>query len=557
MSFLKKILPTTNSTYTSREIIGWLWRVWRDNMTQATLNAVIDVAEVAVSLSQVAAVKNAIDVASGYRDGSIYWAVGIIALLILARFALNIASIWIKNILGIKAQNRMQQKMLDRILRSEWHGKEDHHSGDVMNRLEQDVQTIMKFLTETIPSTLGTLVMFVGAFLFLMSMDSRLAMIIVAMIPVFFGISKIYVTQMRRLSREVRQTDSEVQSLLQETVQNRMLVKVMENDQMMVDKLEDVHSTLRQKVAKRASFSVFSSFIIQLGFSCGYLVAFLWSAIRLSNHTLTFGGMTAFLQLVSKIQSPARQLMKFAPAIVQAFTSAERLMELEESPLEEQGDSIRMEGNLGIRLNDVSFQYADGDHPVIDHISFDFLPGTCTAIMGETGSGKTTLTRMLLGLLRPTSGSATIYNNKVEHDISPLLRCNLVYVPQGNTLMSGTIRENLLMGNANATEEEMTEALKTACADFVLSLPEGIDSPCTEDGGGLSEGQAQRIAVARALLRNRQIMIFDESTSALDMNTEKQLLHNILSTKDKTVIFITHRKAVVDYCDHILTVENT
>lgn len=316
----------------------------------------------------------------------------------------------------------------------------------------------------------------------------------------------------------------------------------------MVERLEHTQSQLRKNVVRRTSFSVFSNFILNFGFALGYLIAFLWAAVRMSAGTLTFGGMTAFLQLVNKIQTPARSLTKLAPAFVGVFTAAERLMELEEEPIEEQGEPIRLAAPCGLRINDISYRYEDGTRDVISHLSFDFRPGSCTAILGETGAGKTTLVRMLLALMSPQQGNITIYNAEEELRLSPLMRCNFVYVPQGNTLMSGTIRDNLRLGKRDATEEEMRKALSKSCADFVLTLPNGLDTRCGEQGGGLSEGQAQRIAIARALLRNRQIMVFDEATSALDGETECRLLRNILADNKHTVIFITHRPAVLEYC---------
>ena len=272
----------------------------------------------------------------------------------------------------------------------------------------------------------------------------------------------------------------------------------------------------------------------------------------MSDQTLTFGGMTAFLQLVNRIQGPARDLTRLAPVFVGVFTAAERLMELEENPLEEQGDPIPLTAPCGVRLEHITYAYDDGDSNVIEQLDFDFYPGSCTAVLGETGAGKTTLIRLILALLHPNEGKVILYNQQEQKELSPLMRCNFVYVPQGNTLMSGTIRDNLRLGKLNATEEEIKAALEMSCASFVMELPDGLDTVCTEAGGGLSEGQAQRISIARALLRNRPIMLFDEATSALDPETERQLLHNILSNHDKTVIFITHRPAVVDYCDQTL-----
>ena len=552
---LKEIFKPKDSRYGAKVIMKWLWRAWRGNRLQAIINASLGLLSVVVSLSQVWAVKHAIDVASHAVEGSLYWAVALMGGLILCDFAINISAVWVRNILGIKAQNRMQQKMLDRILRSEWQGRERLHSGDVINRLEKDVGNVVVFLTETIPSTVSTLALFLGAFFYLFSMDKLLSVVIIVMLPIFILFSKLYINRMRFLTREVRDSDSKVQSVLQETVQNRMIIKTLESDSMMVDKLENTQSELRQKVVKRTAFSVFSNLILNFGFALGYLIAFLWSAMRMSAGTLTFGGMTAFLQLVNKIQGPARSLTRLVPQFVSVFTAAERLMELEENPLEEQGDPLLMEAPCGIRFNDVSFAYEKEEGQVINHLSFDFKPGSCTAILGETGAGKTTLVRMILALIRPQGGEVAIYNGKDSATLSPRHRCNLVYVPQGNTLLSGTIRENLRLGRVTATDEEMGNALQLACADFVKDLPQGLDNPCSESGGGLSEGQAQRIAIARALLREGSVMLFDEATSAVDPETERRLLQNILANHDKTIIFITHRPAVVDYCDQVLHVE--
>ncbi len=555
MGKLKDLLKVPKYKYTARIIMKWLWGAWKGNQLQATLNALIGLGMVTISLIQVWAMQRAIDVAAGAREGNIFVATGIIAFFILCEFALSISSVWVKNILGVKAQNKMQQRMLDRILRSEWHGKEKRHSGDIINRLESDVNTVVNFLTETMPNTLSVLAMFFGAFFYLFSMDKFLAIAIVIMLPLFLGFSRIYIGQMRRLTRLVRDSDSKVQSVLQETVQNRMLIKTLESDDAMVDKLEDTQSELRQNVIKRTRFRLYTNFVINFGFAFGYLFAFLWAALRMLDHTLTFGGMTAFLQLVNRIQGPARNLTALIPSFVSVFTAAERLMELEENPLEEQGEPIEIDAPCGIKLTDVSYAYDDADEYVINHLNYDFYPGSCTAILGETGAGKTTLIRLILALLHPTRGKVEIYNANKKNELSPRLRCNFVYVPQGNTLLSGTIRDNLRLGNLNATDEDMYDALHEACADFVKDLPDGLETQCSESGGGLSEGQAQRITIARALLRNRNIMLFDEATSALDPETEKQLLKNILANHDKTVIFITHRPAVVDYCDQTLKIE--
>ena len=560
-------LHNPDSNYTVLQLLRWLWRVLRGNRRQVVLNASLGLMGVACSLLMVWAMQRAIDTAAGVRPGSIYWRVALMGLIIACEFALNISKVWIKNILGVKAQNRMQQQMLDRLLRAEWRGKDRYHSGDIINRLEQDVQTVVSFITETLPTTLSTVTLFVGAFFYLLQMDVWLACITVAILPMFILVSRIYVAQMRKYTRRVRNSDSQVQSLLTETVQNRMLIKTLEAGDRMVDRLGDTQTVLREHVRQRTKFSIVSNLFVNGGFSLGYLVAFLWGAVRMSAHTITFGQMTAFLQLVFRIQGPARDLTRLAPAFVSVFTAAERLMELEEAPQEQQGEGVLLPSPCGVRLTDVTYAYEDADQPVLSRLSFDFRPGTCTAVLGETGAGKTTLVRLILALVRPQQGAIEIYSGQSgdsgntgesgtsAYAISPRHRCNFVYVPQGNTLLSGTIRDNLLMGCPDATDDDLWRVLRLVCGDFVATLPQGLDTVCSEAGGRLSEGQAQRIAIARALLRNRSIMLFDEATSALDPDTERQLLENILSDRSKTVIFITHRPAVVDYCDQVLRVE--
>lgn len=565
---LKRLFEIPDNHFTAKEIFRWLWRVLQGNRLQAVLNATIGLLGVGLGLSSVWAMQRAIDIASGALDGSLYVAVGVMAALILGEFAVGISRVWVRNILGVKAQNRMQQRVLARLLRSEWRGREAMHSGDIINRLEQDVKTVVTFLTETLPSTVSTVAMFVGAFIYLLQMDTWLAVTTVAILPIFILVSRIYIAYMRRYNRKVRDTDSLIQSLLTETMQHRMLVKTMEADGQMLERLDNTQQTLRQWVRKRTAFSVASNFFLNLGFSIGFLVAFLWGALRLYAATLTFGGMTAFLQLVNRIQGPARDLAKLVPAFVSVFTAAERLMELEDIPEEQQGEPCMVSAPCGVLFDKVTFSYgAPGQQPAFKDFSVDFKPGTCTAVMGETGTGKTTLIRLLLALVKPQEGEILIYSSETSHTsptsstsqtssspLSPLHRCNFVYVPQGNTLLSGTLRENLQLGNPQATDQQMRDALQMACADFVEDLPDGLDTRFSEQGGGLSEGQAQRIAIARALLRPGSIMLLDEATSALDTETEKKVLENILSDHRRTVIFVTHRPAVVNYCDQVITI---
>ena len=376
---LRKLFQIPENHYTVREIFRWLWKALKGNRLQAILNATIGLLGVVLSLASVWAMQRAIDIAAkGFAastsaeansslftlhsslftlHSSLFWAVAVMALLILGEFAVGISRVWIKNILGVKAQNVMQQRILARLLRSEWRGREAMHSGDIINRLEQDVRTVVTFLTETLPSTLSTVAMFIGAFVYLLQMDVWLACITVAILPLFILVSRIYVAYMRKYTRKVRDTDSRIQSLLTETMQHRMLVKTMEANRQMLDRLAGTQQVLRQWVRRRTMFSVASNFFLNFGFSLGFLIAFLWGALRMSAGTLTFGGMTAFLQLVNRIQGPARELARLVPTFVSVFTATERLMELEEIPEELQGDPQPLPAPCGIRFDDVTFWY--------------------------------------------------------------------------------------------------------------------------------------------------------------------------------------------------------
>ncbi|MBQ8736732.1 MAG: ATP-binding cassette domain-containing protein, partial [Bacteroidaceae bacterium] len=295
-----------------------------------------------------------------------------------------------------------------------------------------------------------------------------------------------------------------------------------------------------------------------IGFTGGYFVALVWGLFQLQSGMITVGVLMAFTQLISRIQRPLIDMARMFPMFVNSFASAERLIELEELPLEKELQPVKLLSPAGVRFDNVSYKYSEKGRMVLAGFSHEFKPGSFTAILGETGAGKTTLIRLMLSLLSPTSGKVTICNGEREVDASVATRCNFSYVPQGNTLFSGTIRDNLMFGNPEATEKQIKDAISIAMAEFVYDLHEGIDTVCGENGGGLSEGQAQRIAIARALVRPCRILLLDEATSALDIETERHLLQNIKKfMSDTTIIFVTHRLAVVEFTSDQITMRRT
>ena len=549
-----KILPSTGNKYSLRALLGWLWQTSKSLRLQAGINALTGSLSVALDFAFIWATKTAIDIATNQLPIPLTTAAALLIGIIASQIALGLFGRWIRALLGVKAQNRMQQRIFARLLGSEWNGLKQRHSGDVLNRLERDVTDVVNCITETAPSVLSVGIRLVGAFIFLYSMDAKLACLTIVILPVFILLSKVYMKKMRSLTRDVRNTDSRIQSILQESVQHRMVIKTLEQDANQIGRLESVQAHLRQQIKTRTLFSSFSSATLNAGFATCYLVAFLWGVSRLQEGSITYGMMMAFIQLVGQIQGPFRDLTRFIPVLINACTASERLMELEDIPEEPKGAPVRFTAPTGIRIENISYAYDRRKRFVLKDFSFHFPPGSSTAILGETGAGKTTLIRLILALMKPNAGSITFYDADRQAPCSPQTRCNLVYVPQGNTLFSGTVRDNLLMGNPDADEAEMRQALQHACADFVLSLPDGLDTRCGEMGAGLSEGQAQRIAIARALLRRGNILLLDEATSALDQETEQQLLENLTQKRlhNKTLLFITHRPAVIKHCSQTL-----
>ena len=531
----------------------WFWRSSRGLRLQAVLNAFIGIVSVILDFAFIYATKWTIDIATNRAEGSLRMAAYALVAIMLSKITLGFARKWVSALLGVRSQNILQQRIFAHLLQSEWNGQEDRHSGDTLNRLERDVRDITSCITETFPSLLEVSFRLVGAFFYLFYMDARLAVLIVCIVPCFLVLSKVYVRKMRAITRDIRTTESKVQSILQESIQHRPILKTLERTGTMIEKLMSTQSLLRSHVRHRAVFSSFSSTLLSIGFGTGYLVTFLWGVNSLQAGTITYGMMISFIQLVGQIQGPFRDMTRFVPILISTLTASERLMELQDVPLEDDSNPITFKNGAGVRLSDVSFQYRDNGRLILSHFSCDFPKGSTTAILGETGAGKTTLIRLILALLKPSEGMIEMYDGTETVKISPRTRNNLVYVPQGNTLFSGTIRENLLLGNPDATEEDMREALETACAGFVMNRPDGLDAICGELGAGLSEGQAQRIAIARALLRKGSVLLLDEATSALDMHTEQELLKNLSSREaGQTIICVTHRPAVIEYCTQVI-----
>lgn len=535
------------------EGMRWLWNTSQGYRCLILLDVLSGTLRIGVSLTFVWLCKYLIDIATHQKDGNIPVGLAAITGCIVLQLLLSSLVSRLYAHTEISLRNRLRQGLLEHILRSRWTGRATFHSGDMLNRMEEDVCTVTNLLAGSIPSVGITFFQLVGAALFLACLDLRLALVILLIMPLALLFSKLYMKRMRHLTREIRATDSRVQSHLQENLQHRTLISTLEYTSMVADTMSVLQSELKRLVMRRNSFSIFSGFMVQAGFAFGYVTAFTWGVYGLATGTVTFGMLTAFLQLVAQVQRPVVELSRQLPAFINALTSIERIDELTSMPLEEQGEPVVLKDKAGIRLNNVTFAYPDGKRKVIERFTHDFKPGSLTAVLGETGSGKSTLVRLVLALLQPDGGDIVLYDKSRSVAASPLTRGNFAYVPQGNTLVSGTLRDNLLLGNPEATDGQMYEALHTAAADFVRELPQGLETPCGEMGAGLSEGQAQRIAIARGLLRPGSIVLLDEPTSSLDPDTERILLERLShAIQDKTFVIITHQEQTAGLCDTVI-----
>lgn len=597
--------------------LRWLGRAIRPHLLSVTSMMLCHVMLAVCSVAFVYVSKKLVDVAVAILggqsvDGSLtIWAVAL-AVIIVVRIMFQAIKSYLQTKTDIALRNRLRYNLFNVMLHVRTNGGERHHTGDVLNRMQEDVRQVSAVLASSIPDLFGTFLQFTAALGFLIYLDVRLALIVVVIIPVGIVVGKFVTSRIRHLTLDIRSSDSRVQSHLQESFQHLTLLQTLEYVSASSDTLSGLQRKLYGNEMRRARFSILSRIFIALAFSAGHAVAFLWGVWGISIGTVTYGMMTAFLQLVGQIQRPLLDMSAQIPAVIHATASIDRLMELESLPREEESDPVLLSAPAGVRIEDVTFAYpttgsssgvafgssadsgvasagsgtarsacdalAGHGKLVLDGFSYDFRPGSRTAIVGPTGVGKSTLIRLMLALLTPLKGRVMIYSAASAADsatlagsaagvsdsatladyapgyvASPATRCNLVYVPQGNTLFSGTVRENLLMGNPDATEDQLRSVLHTAAADFVLELPYGLDTQCFESGAGLSEGQAQRIAIARALLRPGSILLLDEFSSALDAETESILLERLTSElPDHTMIFITHRDRIIDFCDSVL-----
>ena len=539
-----------------RQILQGLRPMARPSRWRALLSVLIGLVRVAASLSFVWVCKRLVDIATGVSDAPLGLHISLLLGIMLVQLLCAVGAAAWESYNTTRTLNELRAGTFSTVLKSLWTGRERFRSGDAVNRLEEDVRVVTDILCVRIPDSVITVVQLVAASIYLLLMAPNLLWVLLVLMFAAVVGSRMFFRKLRELTARIRKQESEVQQLMQENLQKRLVVLTLIGTERVLERLGWLQRDVLGQTVVRLRYNAVARAFMHLGFMGGYAAAFLWGVLGIRDGVVTYGMMTAFLQLVGQVQRPIAELARQIPAFIHATTSVERLMELRALEQEPDEVPVRLSGAPGVRLTDVGFAFPERKETVLEHFSCDFTPGTTSVVMGPTGAGKSTLSRLVLGLLRPDAGRVEIYGPEGTFPAGPAVRGNFLYVPQGNSLLSGTIRENLLLARADASEAQLQEALHTAVADFVYDLPDGLETLCGEEGTGLSEGQCQRIAIARALLREGGILILDEATSALDAETEELLLERLSSRYQgtRTLIFISHRDAVTTRADRILRV---
>lgn len=512
---------------------------------------VVAIAYIGVQFSLVS--KNLIDVATNQADGSLTKAAVRLIVLLVLQLVLQIVYVRIHITAGGKLAMALRSELFYKMLSKDYSAVSKLHSGEVLNRLISDVSLLADKTMEIVPNIFALVSTVVFSFSALYSLDSKFALCCLVFGPIVLIAAYIYKKKIKTLHKQCRESDGKVRSHLQETIQNFIVVKAFSKESLMKK-----HSLELQKVnyrlnVKRSTIGIISNILFFLAMTAGYYAALGWGVYRLKigDPAFTFGTLTAILALVGQIQSPFREIASVLPQIYMVMASTERLIELDNLP----DDSAVAEFTVGdaekfesLSFDNVDFSY--GEVQVLKAVSFTVKKGEFIALCGISGAGKSTLSKIILSVIKPNDGRAYVTSGGKETDFSSNTRKLFSYVPQGNMILSGTIRDNITFCDENPDEERIIRAARAAqIIDDILKMPDGFDTVLGEKGHGLSEGQVQRLAIARALYYDAPVLLLDEATSSLDIATEDRLLTAIREMTDKTCIIISHRHEVMQACD--------
>lgn len=473
----------------------------------------------------------------------------LLGILIISHRLLAVISAHLRYNAAFMFQKSLQSLIINEVLKKDYSKLKSYHSGELVSRFFSDMTVVRKGTINTLPSIINTVVSFIGATVLLVLMDWHFVFLLVfggIMAALLIIISKKPLKERHRLMQEAEET---LHASIQETFENIRIIKASSSENRIQKRIEIPQERLRIEQIRQGIFYSKMNNGVGIAFDLSWLFCMVWGCLEIFHGNLTYGALAAMIQLISRIQDPITNAVSIASSVYEVTTSAERLLELTQLPDEEPGIKLEIFDSIG--LEDITFHYDDGVDEVLHSINWTIRKGDFMALTGMSGGGKTSLFQLLLGIYQPTSGRVIFRAGDQEVPASRGTRKLFAYVPQGNTLFSGTLRDNLTMFTDHATDEEIMAVVKTACLEHVVSEI-GLDAVLGERGVGLSEGQAQRVAVARALLSRAPILLLDEATSALDEKTEARLLENISAMRDKTCIIVTHRRAALQICDYTL-----
>ena len=521
------------------------WAIWGISL--------LGVSSTVLSLWLTMVTKDLIDGATSH-DSGLLWKYGTLLVIIIAgERGISVLGSWLRTKTSAKMQMEMQSQVTASLMSKEYPALKPFHSGELVSRVFSDVGVVRDGVLNLLPSILRIVVSFVGAAGILISMDWRFVPVIIAVGVLGVIITAAFRNPMKRRHKRMQDAHAKLHASTQETLENVRLIKASVSEERALDNMDEHREHLAKEQIRNGKLTIAMNNGMGSLFDISWLICNLWGCVKIYQGTFTYGGLAALIQLVGRIQGPISSAISLVGQMYGVVASAERLQEVIGLPDEDPGEELKDFDE--IRIRNVYFQYAESKEDVLIDVQGNIKKGDFVALTGISGGGKTSLFQLLLGIYKPTSGSVTFVNGDQEVPASKGTRSLFAYVPQGNMLMSGTVKENLTMFTDYATDDEIREAVKAACLDELIDEI-GMEAKLGERGIGLSEGQAQRVAIARALLSKAPILLLDEATSALDEETEAKVLENIDAMRDKTVIIVTHRKAALSICDRVFHLED-
>ena len=556
---VKQKLHKENPQQIKQELI-WLWGHIKRYGILILAVGTLGLVGTGMGLASSVASKYLIDAVTGYGTDIIGRAAVIMACMMLGSLVLQAFSSRVSARVHVRVRNQMQHTTYSRILRSTWESLEPYRSGDLLNRLNSDIHTVADGAIHFLPSLVTTGAKFVGAFAIMLYFDPSMALITLLGAPVTLVLSRFLMGKLRRHNLLLKELTGEVMSFQEDSFRNLTSIKAFSAAGRYEEEMYRLQNRYAEAYLSYNGFQIGTSTGLSLVSMLVTAACFGWGVYRLWAGAITYGSLTMFLQLANMLRGSFSSLVSLASQAISITTSAGRVMAVEALPLENWAvpEGLPDHRELEISMNQVSFRYRDGDI-VLHPFDFSVHPGDQVAITGPSGEGKTTLLRLLLGLVDPCGGSVQLVGkNGTRYPISAGTRCAFSYVPQGNSVFAGTVAQNLRLLCPDATREDMEQALKAACAwEFVSQFPDGLEHQLGAGGRGISEGQAQRLAIARALLRKAPILLLDEATSGLDVETEQQLMQNLRSSGlARTCILVTHRPGSTEFCSRAYRIFN-